>query len=77
MLEWCTGSENMIHAVNNNLTTTFGITHHSAKLSIENVVKIRELYKNGNKKVHIAKMYNVSDSVINSIVIGRTWKSVK
>lgn len=47
----------------------------SAKLSQENVIEIRNLYKSGYKQVELAKMFNVTKGTINHIIKGRNWKN--
>ena len=75
-LEWCTSSENTIHAYNNNLTNSHSENHHSAKLKNIDIPKIIELHKNGTKQTEIALIFNISTSVINSIIKKRKWNHV-
>ena len=62
-LRYDTVRENSIDMYRHGYKVTVG------KLSIEDVVRIRELYKTGDyTQVDIAKMYNVRDSTISNIV---------
>jgi len=44
------------------------------KLTPENVLKIREMYKNGTKKIVLSEMFNVNISAIKNIMNNKTWK---
>lgn len=77
-LEWCSPSENMIHAFKSGLATSFlkglkGQTHPSSKLKTDQVLKIKQLLYNNETNVSIAKKFNVSDKAISDIRIKRTW----
>lgn len=45
----------------------------NTKLTIDKAANIRELYKSGVTGVQIAKIYNVSDGCIYSVINKRTW----
>lgn len=66
-LEWCTRSENMLHAYRTGLTTT-------AKLTAMDVRRIRILIGQGMRHAVIAAMYGVSRSSIAMIACGLNWK---
>lgn len=74
-LEWNTKSENMQHAVLNNLCK-IGEESRSAKLSEKTVLAIRRLFRiNPNfNKSKIAKKLNVSDATIHKIINNQRWK---
>ena len=50
-----------------------GSSHHSAKLSWDDVVEIRVLLDEGSTMAAIADSYGVSESAISSIKQGRSW----
>ena len=49
----------------------------SAKLSSKSIVEIRELYAQGLTQKQIANKFNVSQSLISSIVLGKIWTHIK
>lgn len=66
-LEWCTSSENKIHAFKIGLMTQSEEHNAGAKLSDDQFIEICELLQNGEKIKNIAKKYNVSNSLIYAI----------
>lgn len=86
-LEWVTGKENAIHAVQTGLIKT-GHEHHLSKFTKEQVLEIRTLYNSNigtrkRKKLgdplsfkSIAATYKVSPSVIRELVKKITYKEV-
>lgn len=74
-LEWNTKSENMQHAVLNNLCK-IGEESRSAKLSEKTVIAIKRLFRiNPNfNKCQIAKKLNVRDTTIHKIINNQRWK---
>jgi hypothetical protein len=46
------------------------------KLKAKEVIKIRELAKEGKTVLEIAKRYGVTPSNIRYIIIGKTWKNI-
>ena len=76
-LEWSTGSENMIHAYKNNLQSPLrGELASNSKLTENEVLKIRELYKNGTIQKDIAIMFNIDRRLIGKIVHRQRWKHI-
>ena len=85
-LEWCTYSENSIHAHKNGLASGMkGETNHNSKLTIEQVKTIRTLYnsnKNNTGSYHnkpysqrkLSKMFGVHQALIHRIVNNKIWK---
>jgi hypothetical protein len=66
-LEWCTRSENTIHAYDNDLSSNYGETHPQHKLSSNDVKEIRNLSgKYSNKE--LALIYNVNNGTISRII---------
>lgn len=78
-LEWCTNSENQIHAVANKLTSyRKGEMHHATTLNQYNVYTIAFLLKHTNMKLkEIGSIFNVTDHSICAIKRGRNWKHLK
>jgi len=77
-LEWCTRSENMKHAYDNNLVNkAVGSRIYNSKLNEEKVLKIRQLYTNGVSQIKIASLYGVTKSNIQYIINHKSWKHIK
>lgn len=77
-LEWVTSSENSIHAFKLELRKGMqGENHPIAKLTVENVVKIKKLFINTHISSDIiAKSFGVSVSCVNNIRYNINWKHV-
>lgn len=76
-LEWCTRKENERHSREILGNRKEGEGHGQAKVSNDDVVKIRELYSTGNYyQREIAELFNVSQMAISNIVNKRTWDHV-
>lgn len=76
-LEWCTKSQNALHAFRTGIRVpaNTGCRHAMAKLTEDQVVEIRRLRP--SKTIHaLAKQFNVSPSLIHSISVRKIWKSV-
>jgi group I intron endonuclease len=57
--------------------TTIGENHPAAKLTSNDIIKIREMYFiEGISQKGISKIYNVAHSNINSIILRNTWAHV-
>lgn len=75
-LEWCTRSENVIHAFKNNLKKpSKGSKHGMSKLKEEDVLKIREMHPKFSK-LEIAEIFNVTRRSVNNIVNRKSWRHV-
>jgi hypothetical protein len=75
-LEWCTYSENTIHAYKTGLMK-LGNGHGRAKLTTEQVLEIRKLYKPNIYSFNmLAKQFGVTKQSIVSIVLRRNWKHI-
>lgn len=85
-LEWCTQSENMIHAYKNGLNhfsekqrkevskAKRGENHHNSKLSKRDVLKIRRLSESGDyTQDEIAQQYSVDQSIVSRIKSRQYW----
>lgn len=79
-LEWCTHSENVKHAYAGGLkkqSSYCGEGNSSAKLIVEQVIAIREEYKQGNTSYNeLARKYGVKPNTIGYIITKKTWKYV-
>ncbi|SOC90080.1 HNH endonuclease [Rhizobium sp. AN5] len=74
-LEWSTGSDNEKHAHRTGLKTGRGSANSNAKLTADQVMKIRAA-ANDNTPEELAKTYGVSRSTVINIINGKTWKHV-
>lgn len=77
-LEWCTPSENILHAFriglgNSGLKGRNGERHPSSKLKTQDVLKIKQLLRQKQTNVAIAAKFNISEKAISDIRIKRTW----
>jgi hypothetical protein len=73
-LEWATGSENVIHALANNLKISIkGSEHRNSKLTEKEVLEIRAIGRTKTLK-EVAEMYNVDMSLISLILLEKAWK---
>lgn len=80
-LEWCTTSENAIHAIkilHKHFGPQKGIMPSQLisrrKLNKKDITKIKKMLVDGLKGKEIAKLYNVSDQAIYDIKNGRCWQ---
>jgi len=75
-LEWVTHSQNIIHSIKTGLRP-MGENRTQAKLTNYKVKEIKHLLKNTNLSFEkIAKLFGVSDSTINDIKQGVTWRHI-
>lgn len=76
-LEWCTDSENKLHAYANGLMNREGEKHHLAKLSEKDVLDIRRKYvKNEYGYKRLAKEYSVDQKCIVKIINRENWNHI-
>lgn len=80
-LEWVTCEQNLKHARDNNLNTTFGQKgnkHPNSKISEQDAKVIIQIHKEGKTYKEILQVIpNATKSIINSIAHNRTWKHLK
>ena len=79
-LEWCTKSENALHAYKLGLSYSnpnYGEDNHNSILNNSIVRDIRNRYKNGERQCDISKDLNLSRVHVNNIVLNKIWKHVK
>lgn len=75
-LEWCTQSENMLHAFKNGLNCKKGEKSSKAKLTEIDVKFIRYWSSVGYKTGDLSRVFNISVPVISNIKAGRLWSHV-
>lgn len=77
-LEWCTRSENVLHAYRTGLMSNQGIKHPQAKLTEQDVLNIRERYAKGESsyKIFNSGDYDMSYTNIKDIIAKRTWSHI-
>lgn len=73
-LEWVTHQENIRRAAARGSYS--GERNSHAKLKIQEVMDIRQAYKNGIRLCDLARQYNMNPTSIRDIVIGKNWKCV-
>jgi len=73
-LEWCTNSENTIHAYKNNLIkVNLGEDHHMSKFSNNEVGKIRLLHSKGRTNKELANRYKISEAAMSKILKNKSY----
>ena len=72
---WNTQSEQQIHAYQNELQPR-GEKHHYAKLTLEEVIQIKQLLRGGVLQKDIAIKFHVSQQVISAINTGTRWNHI-
>ncbi|PUZ30959.1 helix-turn-helix domain-containing protein [Staphylococcus arlettae] len=73
-LEWCTSSENDLHAFSLGLRSVHkGEKCNFAKLNSDEVKEIKKLKKEGITQREIAKLFNVSEGNVSQIINGQRW----
>jgi hypothetical protein len=75
-LAWCSRSENIKHSFETGLRSHKGENHPSNKLKDSDILKIRELFSQGETQTAIAKTYNVSQVLIGRIVNKKAWNHI-
>jgi len=74
-LEWTTRQDNILHMVKQNRQSK-GSDRPKAKLKESDVVKIKEMLRQGMDITQIAERYKVHPTTIKDIRDNRTWKHV-
>lgn len=80
-LEWCTHKENALHSWHagrwaNLPHPGFGASHHGAKLTDEDVRKIRKMSAQGLSNAKVAKAFGIDRSIVSRIRCGLVWAHV-
>ena len=74
-LSWGTRQENMQDAIKHG-TATIGTKNANAKFTKNNIEQIRRLLSNGISNTSIAKQFNVSNSIISDIKLGKSYRDI-
>jgi hypothetical protein len=78
MLEWNTRIENQRHSVYTLGKHHAGEVHWKAKLTVDIVIKMRELFSTGKySKAEIGRMFGVKKDHAINIINNRCWKTLK
>lgn len=73
-LEWCTNTENIVHAYQNGLiATNNGERHHNARITEDGAQDIIKRMNNGESLSSISRLYSVSVTSIWNMKVGKTW----
>ncbi len=77
-LEWVTTKENNAHAVKIGLMNhPFGEQCRNSKLNDKSILQIRKMFiETEPNQTKIAKIFNVDQSTINSIIKRKTWRHI-
>ena len=76
-LEWCTTSENLLHAYRTGLEKKqLGQKHHAAKMTDEQVRQFKWEWAHNRKMIRkqYAEKLGVSEATIKDIIRGRSWR---
>lgn len=74
-LEWCTNRFNKDHAIINGLSGK-GEKNAMAKLTDDDVLKLRELYKSGVTPRELCIQFGISKKYIHTVVKRKSWKHI-
>lgn len=75
-LEWVTLQENIQHSIHVLKSKKRGAATAAAKLTEEDVARIRDLLASGATPKEVAQQFNIHRNNVYSIRDGRTWKQV-
>jgi hypothetical protein len=79
-LEWCTHRENTMHSyLAGRLPVPHpghGVDNHDAKLTDDDVRKIREMSATGLSNAKVAKVFGIDRSIVSRIKNRQSWKHV-
>jgi hypothetical protein len=75
-LEWCTQSENQIHAFSHGLISRKGEKNSQCKLSEKDVFEIINMLRRKEPYNLIAKKFNISKNTVAAIRSKRLWKHI-
>lgn len=79
-LEWCTTSENILHAYRTGLEQkALGQRHHAAKMTDEQVRQFKHEWAHNRKmsRKQYAEKLGVSEATLKDIIRGRSWSWLK
>jgi hypothetical protein len=76
-LEWCSRSENILHAYKTGLLRSpKGVDHKLSKLNDYKVRQIRKMLNTGISQLEIGKKFKIEQSTISRIKNNKRWKHV-
>lgn len=76
-LEWCTSSENRLHAFREGIQTPVrGDDRSDSKLTNKKVIEILKCLKEGVTGRSLANKYGVSTTIISLVKSNKTWKHI-
>jgi hypothetical protein len=75
-LEWCSPSQNNLHAIDTGLVRLRGEDHFGHKYTNEDVQMMRKLAAQGMSCVAIARELNFPRRTVHNIVVRNAWKHV-
>lgn len=75
-LEWCTQSMNKRHAFAIGLESNQGQNHPMAILKTQDVLSIRNLFKNGYTRRMLSEKFGVKPTTIKSIILRQSWSHI-
>lgn len=76
-LEWISHNKNMKHARQTGLIKSIqGSKNYKAKLTEDDVINIRRLFKEGKNYSELSKLYGISYSGIYGIIKNKIWKHI-
>ena len=76
-LEWCTAKENTHHAIENGLQRVKGEFQTNSKFTPKDILDIRKMLDEGRTSRSIAEDYDVHESTISLIKIGKHWSHIQ
>jgi len=76
-LEWCTAKENTHHAIENGLQKVKGEFQTNSKFTPKDILDIRKMLDEGRTSRSIAEDYDVHESTISLIKIGKHWSHIQ
>lgn len=78
-LEWCTRSENMVHAAKNDLLVlncNYGEECNLTKYTSEQIISLCEDLQAGMRNVDAARKHEIPASYVKTIRAGKQWKAI-
>lgn len=75
-LEWCTQSQNQIHAFSHGLISRIGTKNSQSKITDKDVYEIIVMLKNNVPYSKIAYQFGISKSTVSAIKSKRLWKHI-
>lgn len=76
-LEWATAKENITHSFKNGLSSQVGERNARSKFTKEQIIEIKNKMLIGIANKDLCKEYNMSNSNMAAIKIGRRWNHIK